>query len=132
MTDTLTKQELVQFVGDVERFRHSLNPRVIYTPGVQHVAEAGGAYWLIDAIASYLTPRYLEAAIASDPRVGELQFWRLTVSEERSAVLEARVDSDCESFVRQGIPFTDFPLESVDIWAGFDGEVWTLYLPSEH
>ena len=96
------------------------------------LSQPGGAYWLIDAIASYLAPSYLGAAIAADRRVGDLHCWRLTVSEGQSAVLEARADSDCEPFVRQEIPFTDFPLESVDIWAGFDGEVWTLYLPSEH
>jgi hypothetical protein len=37
-----------------------------------------------------------------------------------------------QPFYTRLIPFTDFPLDYADIWAGFDGERWTLYLPSEH
>ena len=132
MSEILKQEDLQQFRGDVERYRHSLNRSVIYTPGVQHLAEHGGAYWLIDAIASYLTSSYLRPIVAYDPRVGTLHFWRLTVAEDQTAVLEARADSPCKPFVRQEIGFTDFPFESADIWAGFDGEHWTLYLPSEH
>ena len=35
-------------------------------------------------------------------------------------------------FITQKIEYTDFPLDEIDIWAGFDGTRWTLYLPSEH
>ncbi len=131
-TKALTKHDLSQFHGDLVRYRHQLNRRVIYTPGVQHIAEAGGAYWLIDAIASYLTPSYLAEAIRRDGRIADLHFWDLNVAEDDSAVLEARADSPCEPFVQQRIPYTDFPLDSVSIWAGYDDRHWTLYLPSEH
>jgi len=30
------------------------------------------------------------------------------------------------------VPFTDFPLEAIDLWVGYDGQYYTLYLPSEH
>lgn len=129
---TLSKLDLRQFTGDLQRFRHGFNPQVIYTPGIQHLAEAGGAYWLIDVIASYLTPKFVAQAAKQDPRVADMQFWRLTVGEDRSAVVEARADSPCEPFVRQEIEFTDFPLDSVDVWTAWDGTYWTLYLPSEH
>ena len=131
-TNTLTQQDLAQFHGDLERYRHTFNRRVIYTPGVQYVAEVGGAYWLIDAIASYLTPGGLCDAARFDQRVADLHFWSLTVREDRSALLEARVDSPCKPFITQVIPYTDFPLDSVRIWAGYDSRFWTLYLPSEH
>lgn len=128
----LTYQELNQFTGDLERFRHWCNRHVIYTPGVRFLAERGGAYWLLDAIASYFgTPR-MDRAIEADPRLVELQFWRLDVHSDDTAVLSARADADEEPFITQSIPFTDFPLKFVDIWAGFDGVHWTLYLPSEH
>jgi len=129
---TLTKHDLSQFHGDLVRYQHQLNRRVLYTPGVQHVAEAGGAYWLIDAIASYLTPSFLAEPIRKDGRIADLHFWNLTVADDDSALLEARADSPCEPFVSQRIPYTDFPLDSVSIWAGCDGRRWTLYLPSEH
>ena len=34
----LTHDELRQFTGDLERYRHPLNRRVIFTPGVHHLA----------------------------------------------------------------------------------------------
>ena len=73
----------------------------------------------------------MDQSIADDSRIGSLQFWRLVVTGSE-AVLTAQVDSGVEPFIRQEIPYTDFPLESIDIWAGFDGTRWTLYLPSEH
>ncbi len=129
---TLTHEELRQFTGDLERYRHGLNPRVIYTPGVRHVAERAGAYWLIDLIASHIASREMAAAVAKDERLGSLQFWRLDVAEDHSAVATCRADSGVEPAITQTIEFTDFPLESIDVWAGWDGAHWTLYLPSEH
>jgi Family of unknown function (DUF6876) len=124
--------DLQQFTGDTKRYRHPLNRRVIYTPGVQYVAEHGEAYWLIDAIASYYGDRMMTHAIAEDERLRTLQFWHLEVRDDGSAVLTMRADSGVKPAITQEIPFTDFSLGTADIWAGFDGMCWTLYLPSEH
>jgi hypothetical protein len=129
---TFSHDDLRQFTGDLERWRHSLNRRVIYTPGVRFVAEQGGAYWLIDEIAIALGSPQFRKAASRDSRVGSLHFWKLTVGDDRSATLTARADDGVKPFITREIPFTDFPLDHVDIWAGFDGEHWTLYLPSEH
>ncbi len=128
----LTHADLKQFSGDLDRYQHSLNRRVIYTPGVQFLAERGGAYWLIDAIASYFGDPKMSRAMARDDRLRSLQFWRLKVLDNQSATLTMRADSGEKPAITQEIPYTDFPLERIDIWAGFDGERWTLYLPSEH
>lgn len=128
----LTAADLQQFTGDLQRFRHGLNRRVIYTPGVQYLAEAAGAYWLIDVIASYLTPALIAEEARKDDRIAWMQFWKLTVLQDGRAIVEARADSPCEPFIRQTIAWTDFPMESVDIWAAWDTQHWTLYLPSEH
>jgi hypothetical protein len=127
----LTHADLHQFTGDLQRYQHPLHPKVIYTPGVQFLAERGQAYWLIDAIASYFGSPQMEGAMAKDPRLASLQFWRLTVTDG-SALLIAEADAGEEPFIRQEIAFTDFPLDIVEIWAGYDGSRWTLYLPSEH
>lgn len=124
--------ELRQFTGDLERYRHPLNRRLIYTPGVKFLAESAGAYWLIDAVASWLGTQQYQAAVAADSRVQDLHFWKLRVRENDSATLSARVDADIAPFITQEIEFTDFCLESIDLWCGFDGTHWTLYLPSEH
>lgn len=128
---TLTQADLAGFCGDFERYRHPLNRSVIYTPGVRYLAEAGGAYWLVDAIASYFGSPEMKKAIKKDYRLESLQFWKLVKTGD-SAVLFAEADSGVKPFITQDIEFTDFPLDEVQIWAGFDGQHWTLYLPSEH
>lgn len=129
---TLTKDDLRQFTGDLERFRHSIARNVIYTPGVQYVAEQGEAYWLIDAIASWIGSKPFRDAATEDYRIRHLHSWTLTVAEDNSATLYAKADSPDDAFIVQTIPYTDFPLSEIHIWAGFSGEHWTLYLPSEH
>lgn len=128
---TLTHDDLRQFTGDLERYRHQLARKVIYTPGIKFVAQRGGAYWLIDELAFAITGGEIDRAGRSDPRVLEMHFWTLTVSDQVGE-LTARADSDVEPFFVKGIDYTDFPLDKIDIWAAFDGEHWTLYLPSEY
>jgi hypothetical protein len=131
ITSKLTHADLNQFTGDLERYRHSLNRLVIYTPGVRYMAQAGEAYWLIDAIASYFGSQPMKAAMLTDDRLQSLQFWRLEVNGSKG-ILTAVADKGEPPFIRQAIDFTDFPLDHIEIWAGFDGNLWTLYLPSEH
>ena len=104
---------------------------MIYTPGIAYLAEHAGAYWLIDAIASYFGSSKMNRALAKDERL-TLHFWRLDVADDSSATLFARADSGEKPFITQEIPYTDFPLSYADVWAAFDGTHWTLYLPSEH
>lgn len=129
--EPLSESSLYQFTGDIIRYAHPLNRKVIYTPGVRYLADAGKAYWLIDAIASYFGSPEMNVAMAKDHRLKQMQFWRLEVNDEK-AVLLAEADAGEEPFIRQEIPYTDFPLKEIAVWAGFDGTYWTLYLPSEH
>ncbi len=132
MTHPLSLQELRQFSGDDQRYRHAINRRVIYTPGIQYLAEKAGAYWLIDAIAIHIGSKPMQRKMALDPRAGEMLFWSLTVKPDQSAHLTAVVDQDVSPIFRERIQWTDFPLDKIDIWSAFDGQYWTLYLPSEH
>ena len=59
-TKTLQQADLRQFTGTETWFRHPLARKVLYTEGVQYVAEQGGAYWLLDS------PRFRPG----DPRRG--------------------------------------------------------------
>lgn len=128
----LTHAALAHFTGGLERFRHSLNRRVIYTDGVQFVAEHGGAYWLLDEIALHLGSRPFQQSAAHDPRLQHMAFWTLTVKEDRTARLIGYADTGETPFFEKSIPFTDFPLDEISIWSAWDGVHWTLYLPSEH
>lgn len=49
-TKTLSKSDLAQFTCSENWYRHGINRNVFYTDGA-HVAEHGGAYWLLDEIA---------------------------------------------------------------------------------
>lgn len=131
-TQTLTDADLQHFTGDSVRIWNPLNRKVIYTPGVRHVAEAGEAYWLIDAIASWIGSEEFRAAEQQDERISEMHFWAFERHGEVAGRLTARADSTYEPFIVQEIEFTDFPLPRIDIWAAYDGSFWTLYLPSEH
>ena len=42
-TKTLSKSDLTQFTGSENWYRHGINRNVLYTEGVQYVAEHGGA-----------------------------------------------------------------------------------------
>lgn len=128
----LTHNELKQFTGDLERYHYPLNHSVTYTPGVKHLAERAGAFWLIDMIVSYVGSPIMRQAIDKDPRLGSLQFWRLIVGEDRTAIVTCKADSGIKPAITQEIEYTNFPLDNIDLWMGYDGIRWTLYLPSEH
>ena len=40
-----------QFTGSEHWYRHALNRKIVFTDGAKHVADHGGAYWLLDEIA---------------------------------------------------------------------------------
>jgi hypothetical protein len=119
-TKSLTEADLAIFTGSETFYRHAINRKVVFTEGAHHVAQAGGAFWLLDEIA--LIQPY-------DPRVAaqEFQVWTLTVRADRSAALVCE-DGNYNIVFTKEIAFTDFPLESVTLWFAND----TIYLPGEH
>jgi hypothetical protein len=120
MSHTLKKSDLDQFHGSENFYRHAINRKVIFTEGAKHVADAGGAYWLLDEIA--LIQPY-EKAVAAEP----FQVWTLKVREDRTATLSCQ-DENCETVYSKEIEYTDFPLDEITLWFAND----TIYLPSEH
>src|SRR5690606_35316910 len=131
-TTNQLQEQLSQFSGSELFYRHPLNRKLVYTEGVRFLAEKAEAFWLIDAIASYFGSPEMDHSIALDERLESMEFWHLQVNDVGNAKLTARADKDVVPFIVQSLPFTDFPLPEFDIWAGFNGEFWTLYLPSEH
>ncbi len=129
----LTRSDLAQFSGSVNFYRHQFNRAVIFTDGIHHVAEHGEAHWLIDDIAIHLGSDEFRQAVRKDERVRLMSFWKLAVHEDRSAELTARADSGEPAFITQTIPWTDFPLDDLDIWvAANEFAGYTLLLPGEY
>lgn len=119
-TPALRAQDLSQFTGSQIFYRHPLSGGCVFTEGVQYLAEAASAYWLIDAI---LCPQPHLAVL----RNAEFQVWTLRVRSDRSGTLTCTDGNDVELYSHP-IPWTDFPLDAVTLW--FANR--TLYLPSEH
>jgi len=119
MTKTLTKSDLTQFTGTEQIYRHGLVRHIVYTDGVQHVAEAGEAYWLIDKIAC----AQLEQHVARQ----EFQLWKLNVRDDLSASLTC-TDGNGVVVAEEHIVFTDFPLPEIKIYVTNS----TILLPSEY
>ena len=107
MQNTLSKNALLPFTGSEHWYRHSLVPKVTYTDGAQYVAEAGGAYWLLDEIAFG----------QSNPKVAaeEFQVWRLRVNFAKTATLECD-DGNGRIVFSKAIEYTDFPLDEIALY----------------
>ena len=105
-----------------ETFYCHWSRQLLYTAGVRYLAEQAGAFWLLDAIASY------------QPQLEQhdFQVWQLTVHDDRAATLLACADMDNNKpinvLVTQDIPYTDFPLSDIQLYLSDT----VLLLPSEY
>jgi hypothetical protein len=117
---TLTKTDIRQFTGSEHWYRHSLVRKVLYTDGVQYVAEHGGAYWLTDEIA---LAQGFDKAVAAEP----FQVWDLRVNADHTATLTC-TDGNSLLVREKKIEFSDFPLDEIRFY--FTDNV--ILLPSEY
>ena len=116
---TLTKTEMKHFTGSETWWRHALVRNILFTDGAKHVADTGGAYWLLDEIA--LAQRYKKKVGAQ-----EFQVWTLKV-KDNTAKLTCE-DGNGNAVYSKRIPFTDFPLDEISFYFCDN----TILLPSEY
>ena len=112
---------LVQCNGCDHLVRHWTG--LLYTEGLQYIAEhaGGGAYWLLDLIASY------QPKCRKDRQLREFQVWELKVDlEKKTARVTCLRDAGVEAF-HQDIEFSDFPLPELRVYV----ENNTICLPQE-
>jgi hypothetical protein len=120
MTNTVELENaLAHFTGSEEWFKHLSG--LLYTSGVQYLAENAGAYWLIDAIASW------QVKARKESRLRDFQLWTLEVADDKTAILTCHYDQDDPAF-NQKIPYTDFPIKSIRLYV----QNGTILLPSEY
>lgn len=113
------KTELRQFTGTEQYYCNPLFPEHKYTDGVKYLAEQMGAYWLVDFVFSYCEVPALDGE--------NFQVWKLSVNEDNSALIRVE-DGNNNQLKDFKIPFTDFPLQDIDLWL-IDK---VLILPSEY
>ena len=94
-----------------------------YTDGVKYLADRAGAYWLLDAIASWQE----HPLVKEDQMLRSIQFWKLIVNDDQSASLLCERDEG-DFVVGQSISFTDFPLKQITLYV----QQGTILLPSEY
>ena len=110
---------LFQFTG-TERY-YPISRRHLLTDGTKYLAEQAECFWMMDAIASHL----MEIGTAD---------WFVVVKTtvKDAAALMVYEDGNGQEHARQEIPFTDFPLAEITLYACWDGEHWVIMLPSEY
>lgn len=119
MSKAFDATQLNNFIGTEKYYR--INPCAVLTDGTKYLAEEAGAFWLMDAIASYL-PQFTgkqDFVVAKLVRTDSKA--QLTLDDGNGRVLD-----------QQHIPYTDFPLTNIQLYACWGGEFWVLMLCSEY
>ena len=114
--DTLT---LSQFTGTSAYYR--ISRRHLLTDGTKYLAEKGACFWMMDAVASHLC------------EIGTEDWFvliRVQVSEGRAVMIYE--GGNGHEHARQAIPYTDFALSEITLYACWDDEHWVIMLPSEY
>ncbi len=121
MEATEIRDRLRNFTGDLDRFR-SINPNVIYTPGVAFLAQSAECYWLINEIAIRIQNN-VQLRVE-----GELYHWELRLTDNGFSLVchdgganseDGETKTEYHRFDYDG--YTSFPLEEgIDIWQGYN------------
>lgn len=101
--------DLDSFTGSENIYKHWLGLQ--YTDGIKYLVTQANSFWLLDAIASHQTKKLL-----ATPGLKDFQLWELNVSENHSALLTCKADTDTNPLVRQEIEYTDFPLNFIKLY----------------
>ena len=110
---------LARFNGTSAYYR--ISRRHLLTDGTKQLAEKGECFWMMDAVASHL------CEIGTEDWFVQI---RVQVSEGRAEMIYE--DGNGLEHARQAIPYTDFALSEVTLYACWDQEHWVIMLPSEY
>jgi len=119
MRETFDPSQLTQFIGTTGYYR--ISRRHLLTDGTKYLAEEAECFWMMDAIASHLS------------EIGTADWFvqvRVTVNGYRATMIYE--DGSGKEHARQDIPYTDFPMQAISLFACWDGEHWVIMLPSEY
>ena len=110
---------VAQFTSTAQYWR--VARQFVITDGVKYLAESAACFWVIDAAISHLL------------EIGTCDWFVLVrVEVSGSSAVMIYEDGNDHEHARQEIPYTDFPLDSVTIYACWDQDNWVIMLPSEY
>ena len=110
---------LAQFTGTEKH--HRISRRHLLTDGTRYLAEKAACFWMMDAVASHLS------------EIGTKDWFvlvRVSVAQGRAVMVYE--DGNDHELARQEIPYTDFPLDAITLYACWDTQHWVIMLPSEY
>jgi hypothetical protein len=135
MTPNQLTAVMDQYLGGSEgRTRHYFNPRLIFTEGVKAVADAAGAYWLLDIVATEVAPICLRMW---EQEQEHMAFLHVQVAHEGATLWLDRDMGEPRLWERR-IEFTDFPTGNWMFYLAIDGivdpsqDVVVAMLPQEY
>lgn len=120
--------------GTDEYFRNRLNPRHVYTKGVQSVAVEAGAYWFLDIVATELVPLCLKEF---ETHGNSMMFVELNVLGPSATIVLMADKGEPPAWSRE-INYTDFPPGDWTFYMCVDGtfdqhrNVVVMCLPQEY
>jgi len=111
--------QLNSFTGTDRYYR--IGRKHLLTDGTKYLAEQAECFWMMDAIASHLA------------EIGTADWFVVVQTIVRNSVaLMIYGDGNGHEHARQEIPYTDFPLHEITLYACWDGEHWVIMLPNEY
>ena len=114
------ERSLSMFTGTEVCHRWSILFMFVCTDGVKYLAEKAGAYWLLDAIASYqFQKKFVRESF---------QTWKFKKNEDGEGGILTAEDGNGRVLATQEIEYTDFPLDTIKLYF-IDG---VILLPSEY
>ena len=113
--------ELPNFYGTENYYRLSpLFRTFVLTDGAKYLADAAGAWWLMDAIASHLGS-YRDEGFVVAKFQAIVGGWELGITDGNEHFLAT-----------QRIEFSDFPLDEITLYVIKQDDLWVVLLPSEY
>lgn len=112
--------------GTNQWVRHPLSRRLLYSDGVQELAELG-CYWLLDVIGT----EFVDAATKAVAVLDDMGFIEVDVQNSAADIKLLRDTGEVPLYVRH-IDFTDMPSGKWMMYFSQDPKGWCLYLPTEY
>lgn len=116
----ITQNDLVQFSGTEKYYRHQT---LLLTDGVFYLAEKAECFWLMDVIWSHAMEKrwfgkedFITCKLTVQDTVGEVIF----------------DDGNGRILITQHIPFTDFPLNQIQLYIVRGERNLVIMLPGEY
>lgn len=133
------KAECDKYYGTENHILTGLTRNIIITDGINFLRQAagGGAFWLVDLIASY------QNKLQKHPMLKDFQLWTIEKDPKNAegCIVTCHIDTD-QPFLKQEVEYTDFPLDDEGFklyveptYIGVNGverRMPCILLPTEH